>query len=278
MKEINLKFDLSRPRNAEHYQFHTDMLNIVSEEFADEHGIAPQRTVYKQLLDIENECYLRNRTYKDTAAVEAADRKRDDLFLYVSQTITTGKICPIESKRQAAVELDYLVEPYRNAPRLNYASNTAAVSDFIEKIRQSQYTDYVTALGLDEALTALDAANKEFNTIYTGRSAETLSRATSETMKSARPRTDKAYRETVLAINALYRVNFLITNDVNKETALGMVIDQVNALIIQLQQTLSKAGVGAKPNFKPDTDGGSTDSGNGGGGNTGGEDDRPVIE
>ena len=276
MKEINLKFDLSRARNAEHFQFHTDMLNIVSEEFADEQGIAPQRAAYKQLWDIENECYLRNRTYKDTAAVEIADRNRDDLFLYTAQTITTGKLCPIESKRQAAIELDYLLVPYRNAPRLNYTSNTAAISDFLEKIRKPEYVTFVTALDLDEVLTSLATANNEFNTIYTERSAETLSRATSETMKSTRPLVDKAYREIVLAINALYRVNFLITNDVNKDTALGMVIDQANALIIQLQQTLSKAGVGAKPNFRPDTDGGSTDSGNGGG--TGGESDRPEIE
>lgn len=276
MKEINLKFDLSRARNAEHYQFHTDMLGIITEDFAEKQSIAPLRSTYKQLLDIENECYLQNRTYKDTAAVEASDRKRDDHFLYVSQTITTGKLCPIEAKRKAAEELDYVIAPYRNAPRLNYASNTAAVGDFIEKIRESQYAGYVTTLGLDEALTALDAANKEFNKIYTGRSAETLSRATSETMKTIRPRADVAYKEAASAINALYKVNALVTRDAAKETALGTVIDQANALIIQLQQTLSKAGVGAKPNFKPDTDGGST--GNGNGGNTGGEDDRPVIE
>lgn len=275
MKEINLKFDLSRARNAEHFQFHTDMLGIITEDFAEKQSIAILRSAYKQLLDIENECYLQNRTYKDTAAVEAADRKRDDLFLYTAQTITTGKLCPIESKQQAAIELDYLINPYRNAPRLNYASNTAAVSDFIEKIRQSQYTGYVTALGLDEALTALDAANKEFNTTYTGRSAETLSRATSETMKTIRPRVDAAYKEAASAINALYKVNALVSKDAAKETALGTAIDQANALIIQLQQTLSKAGVGAKPNFRPDTDGGSTDSGNG---NTGGESDRPEIE
>ena len=95
-------------------------------------------------------------------------------------------------------------------------------------------------------------------------------------MKTIRPRADVAYKEAASAINALYKVNALVTRDAAKETALGTVIDQANALIIQLQQTLSKAGVGAKPNFKPDTDGGST--GNGNGGNTGGEDDRPVIE
>ena len=52
MKEINLKFDLSRARNAEHFQFHTDMLRTVSEEFADKQGFAPQRAAYKQLLDV----------------------------------------------------------------------------------------------------------------------------------------------------------------------------------------------------------------------------------
>lgn len=254
MKEINLKFDLSRARNAEHYQLNSDMLAAISSDFATAQGIGSLRDTYQSVFAIENDCYLQNHSYKDTPAVEASDRKRDDLFRYVAQTISTGKLCPIEAKRTAAETLDYVLSPYRNAPTLNYASNTAAVSDFVQKICLPEYTDAVTALALKEAIDALDVANREFNTLYTGRSSESLSRATSETMKTIRPKTDAAYRELASAINALYQVNTLVTKDSEKEKTLGAVIDRANSIIIQLQQTLSRAGVGAKSNFKPGDD------------------------
>lgn len=273
MKEINLKFDLSRARNAEHYQFHSDMLHTISQDFVDKQGIASLRSAYQQLFDTENMCYLQNRSYQDTAAVEAADRKRDDLFLYVAQTITTGKLCPLSAKRQAAEALDYMLTPYRNAPRLNYASNTAAVNDFLEQAGSLKYAPHVKTLGLEEAIAALATANNEFNAIYTERSVENLSRAVSETMKSIRSRVDVAYKEAASAINALYQVNSLIANDSAKEKTIGAVIDQANALIIQLQQTLSRAGVGAKPNFKPGSGTENKPETPGGG-----DDDRPEIE
>jgi len=73
-------------------------------------------------------------------------------------------------------------------------------------------------------------------------------------MKVVRPKVDAAYRELASAINALYQVNTLIAKDSTKEQTIGTVIDKVNALIITLQQTLSRAGIGAKPNFKPGDD------------------------
>lgn len=254
MKEINLKFDLSRARNAEHYQLHDDILRVITTEFVSAQGIAPLRESYQALFDTENMCYLQNRSYQNTAELETADKKRDDYFLYIAQTISTGKLCPTEAKRNAAIQLDYALSPYRKAPRMNYVSNTAAVKDFIQKIREAQYTDAITALGLSDAITALDEVNTAFNTLYNSRSTEVLSRSTSESMKAIRPKVDAAYRELVSAINALYQVNTLIAKDSTKEQTIGTVIDNVNALVIQLQQTLSRAGVGAKPNFKPGDD------------------------
>ena len=254
MKEINLKFDLSRARNAEHYQLHDDILRTVTTAFATAQGIASLREKYQTLFDTENNCYLQNRSYQNTTEIETADKNRDDYFLYISQTIATGKYCPIATKKEAAVRLDYALEPYKDAPRMNYASNTAAVKDFVLKISDPQYADAVATLGLSDVITALNEANEAFNTLYSSRSSEVLSRNTSESMKTIRPQVDAAYREFASAINALYQVNALVAKSKDTEQAIGTVIDSVNALIIQLQKTLSRSGVGAKPNFKPGDD------------------------
>ena len=94
MKAINLNFGFTRPRNPEHYQMHHDMLEVITVEFVTAFGIAALREEYQRLFDIENDCYLRNAAYQDTPELQAADRKRDDLFLYCSQTISTAERSP----------------------------------------------------------------------------------------------------------------------------------------------------------------------------------------
>ncbi len=272
MKAINLKFDLSRARNAEHYQFHSDMLGIFTPAFCEDRNLTELRIDYQSLFDIENDCYLRNRNYQDTPEVEATDKKRDDLFLFCSQTISTGVYSPVADYQAAAKRLYYQLKPYINAPRLSYSANTAAVADFVQKMKEEANATDIATLGLTTAIDALETVNNQFNALYTGRSAELLSRATSDTMKSIRPRVDLSYRTTAEAINALYMVNELTTKNSSTRQALETVIDRMNAIIIQLQTILSRAGVGAKPNFKPDGSTPTTPAPDEG------EDDRPVIE
>lgn len=274
MKEINLSFGFTRPRNPEHYQMHHDMLEIITPDFATAFGIPQLREEYQRLFDVENECYLRNTAFQDTPELQAADRKRDDRFLYNSQSINTACLSPIEATAEAGRRLAYHMKPYMKAPRLTYAANTAAVTDFVEKMREPANAADITTLGLTPAIDALDEANKKFNKIYTQRSSELLTRASSENMKSIRSQVDDAFKKAASAINAFYQVNELTVKDADKKKKLETVIDGVNAVLYQLQATLSRAGVGAKPSTKPD-DRPVIDPPAGGGG---GEDDRPVIE
>lgn len=255
---------------------HHDALEIITPEFATAFGISQLREEYQRLFDVENECYLRNTAFQDTPELQAADRKRDDRFLYNSQSINTACLSPIEATAEAGQRLAYHAKPYINAPRLTYAANTAAVTDFIEKMREPANAADIATLGLTAAIDALDEANKEFNKIYTQRSTELLTRASSENMKSIRSQVDDAFKNIASAINAFYQVNELTTKDAEKKKKLETVIDGVNAILYQLQKTLSRAGVGAKPSTKPDDK--PVIDPPAGGGSGGGEDDRPVIE
>ena len=86
------------------------------------------------------------------------------------------------------------------------------------------------------------------------------------------------------AINALYQVNSLITRSASTKAELSGLIDGVNALIVQLHQTLSMRGAGNTADVNTDDtvspgggdapsgggSGGSSDSGSGGSDNGGG--------
>ena len=280
MKEI-LKVNLNNARNAEHYQFHSDVLSIVTAEVAAAQKIDSLRSDYVALFDKENTAFIQNRAYESTKEIEAKDRERDDLFLYIKQTVDSNLYCPVANKKAAAEKLAFAMKPYRSANSKAFAENTAQVTNLVIDFQSEAYAGYVQLLGLTEAVAQLQTANEEFNAVYMGRSGEKLVRASSETMKSIRPKVDAAYRTLASAVNALYQVNSLITRSADTETELGGVIDGVNALIVQLHQTLSLRGagnaadVGTDDNVSPD--GVDTPSGGGnppsGGGSDSGSDD-----
>lgn len=266
MDEINLNLALSRARNSEHYQFHKSVLGIITSDFADAQDLSELRAAYLATFDTEDAAYLRNLNFKDTPEIEAADKKRDDLFNYTSQTTESNKLCPIEAKKAAAMRFDFVIHPYVGASRLPQVQNTAAVSDFVEKALLPEHAADLQALGLTEIIPALKAANDAFDALYNQRNTEDLSRATADNMKTIRPKVDEAYREIGISINALYRVNALVTKNAAKEQALGTAIGQINGLVIGLQKTLSKAGVGPKQNFSPPDKNPPASSGSGGSG------------
>ena len=287
MKEI-LKVNLNNARNAEHYQFHSDVLSIVTEEVAAAQKIESLRSEYVALFEKENAAFIQNRAYESTKDVEAKDRERDDLFLYIKQTVDSNLYCPVANKKATAEKLSFAMKPYRSANTKAFAENTAQVTNLVQDLQSEAYAGYVELLGLTEAVAQLQVANNEFNAIYMGRSGEKLVRASNENMKSIRPKVDTAYRSLASAINALYQVNSLITRSATTEVELGGLIDGVNALIIQLHQTLSLRGAGSTADVNTDdtvSPGGGdapSDGGSGGssdnGSDTGGSDDGGGTE
>ena len=282
MKEI-LKANLNNARNAEHYQFHSDVLSIVTVEVATAQKIEGLRSEYAALFDKENTAFIQNRAYESTKEVEAKDRVRDELFLYVKQTVDSNLYCPVATKKAAAEKLSFAMKPYRSANSKAFAENTAQVTNLVADFQSEANAGHVELLGLTDAVEQLKTANNEFNAIYMGRSGEKLVRASTENMKSIRPKVDTAYRSLASAINALYQVNSLVTRSESTEAELGSLIDGVNGLIVQLHQTLSIRGAGSTSDVNTDdtvspgggdtSSGGSTDSGSGGssdGGSSGG--------
>lgn len=244
MKEI-LAVHLNHARNAEHFQFHSDALNVITSGLAQAQHIGALRETYASLFEQEDTAFIQNQAYESTKEIE--DKVRDDLFLYIKQTIESNLRCPLADKKTAAEKLSFALNPYRSASSRPYAENTAPITDFVGDMQSAEYATFVSKLGLTEAVAQLKAANDAFHTIYAGRSGEKLIRVSQDNMKAIRPKVDEAYRAVISAINALYQVNELVTRTPVTSVSLGKLIDDINALVIQLQQTLSHRGAGTKP-------------------------------
>lgn len=274
MKEI-VSVDLAKGRNAEHFQFHANVLTFATSALAVELKIEALQKTYADLFKREDDLYMQTRAYEETQAMNEKDRERDDLFIYIKQVVAAMLYSPVPEKKIAAQKIEFQMRPYKDAASKPAAENTAQVTNCLQVLESDANTAYITALGLTDVLPLLKQANNEFNELYVNRSDVKLGRVSNDNLKSVRSQTDEAYRAMVKAINALWLVNETITHDAAQAAKLGGLIDNINALIVQFSETLSRRKAGTKPNIpvdptpKPDPDPTPKPDP---------DDDRPVIE
>lgn len=275
MKEIIYDFSRQNARNAQHTQFATDALAAIPQDVAEARGFAAQRAAFAAAVANELECFQPDKGYLETSEIAAADRARDQLFYFYKQVIQAyADFQPDADKQKAGSTLAFAFREAGRVAEVDYASETALLTDLVEKLRQEPNVTALAAIGLADAPDELEAANTAFNTIYLKRSAAERDRAQSWSMKTLRPVTDDAFNALAKAINALYAVNEMVTDDADVRTALGKVIDDVNAIVIRLKKTIghstsgtpsdgSSTGTDPEPTTEPEP-GGGDDEGEGG--------------
>ena len=250
MKEIIYDFPRSRAKNAQHVQFATDVLAAVTEEVATAQGFASQRSAFATATTAEQDCFKVSRKYVDTTEVASRDSVRDNVALFYRGIARVNAEYGLTAETRKAGQLVFdLFNNAGDVVRMDYASETA-----------------LTAIGIESAPDDIEEANDAFNAIYLQRSAAERDRAFAADMKTLRPATDEAFDSLAYAINALFAVNEMVTNDEGKRTALTKVIDDVNAIVVRFRKTIGqKSPSGSSSTDEPaDEPGGETPEPGGG--------------
>ena len=243
MEQINIPFPLYRLRNGEHYQLGRDVLKKVTPELAQKYGFQAVYTPYKGVFDTEDACYLQSRGFESTPEIEASDEERDEMLVFMTQSILAATHSPVKETKEAANRLYFILKPHLQAYSLNYVAETGSIADLCGKLKAEENAADVEKVGMTDAVALLEEKNNAFNELYSSRSIDVLSRTTSETMKTIRPKVDEAFKALVSAINAIYQVNELVTKSSETKEELGEVITQINAHLLQLQKILIRDGV-----------------------------------
>lgn len=238
MKEIQ-EVSFHNVQNAESYQFHEDVNIRFTVDIAATHKLTALRDTYVDRFQVMRAIFVPEKGYKSTKAVEEADAKRDEAFLFLKQSVEVNRLSPVAAKRTAAEELSYIFNRHRGANEAPYAQNTAIITNLAEELMKEENVAYLTELDLGAGLERLISANDSFKAIYSERKDEKRDRKSEETMKTIRPQVDAAYFACVKAINTLYYANELTTQDAEVEASLGALIDGINADIVQLKETIS---------------------------------------
>ena len=245
-----------RANNGQHVQLMTNLLVAIPQEAAEKWGFATQRAVFATAANAEIACYKPFRGYTDTLEVEQSDNKRDGYnLMYRAIAKAYADYCPDATLQNMGRKIFFVFEESKNVAYMEYSAETATLTQLVEKLRQEPFVSALKALGIEKAPDEIEAANQEFNEIYTKRSTEEYARNTTAKMKELRPVSDEAFDKLAEAINVLFAANEIVGNDETKREELLTVIDAANVHLLRFQKTVngSAAGTGEETET-PDTE------------------------
>lgn len=198
------KLDLSRLRNEEHYQFHTDFNALTVSTTPIALGIEVAYAVYQPLYNNEGEALdiiLRSAVTNDIAT---ADALRDRTFRGLRDAVKSAASHFLVEKQQAASRIQLVLDHYGNLIHKSYDEETAALNSFIGDL--TVLTTDITLLDLTDWVAELQSNNQAFDTLKKTRYSEEAGK-TQLRMKQVRLQVDEAYRTITDRIDALVIVN-----------------------------------------------------------------------
>ena len=197
---------LSNLKNAEHVQFHTNVMNVIEGADAEAIGLSelvygPYTSAIMEEQDIVNKA--QGSAY--TLEMQQADEERDLIFKRVRRKL---ELCEFENPASVAfkatsVVKKHLLGKYSNSVgALPYQEETATITGLIKDCREILTSEQVSGIGIDGDLDDLQMANQKFERMYQERVAEKAAGDTQLSLK-LRAATDGAYQLFVLSMNQL---------------------------------------------------------------------------
>jgi len=195
------ELDLTRLRNEEHYQFHTDVKNLILNSDPLTLKIVDAFDVYVSNYNNESEALDLIRKSAITDDIAKADSDRDAIFRGMCDAAKAGAKHFNAATRQSALRIKVVLDHYGNLTIKNYDQETASITSLLADLNQ-KYEDDADAAGLTGWIAELKTKNDFFAALkkqrYTEESEKTMLR-----MKQVRTDVDTTYHAIVNRINAL---------------------------------------------------------------------------
>lgn len=219
--------------NALHAQFHQRMYSYISAPSPGAEKISVSADLlaeYLKNINLEVDLNREARASADTAILGELDEDRDQLIDYLFGAINNAARSPLAAHKTAYAILSLIIKPYTGLKNEAVDTETAHISGLVTDLKKPENAAQITALGLTDIVTALEAKNKEYETTRTART-ETRAAQAMEDTKTVRPRTDSCYQRICDCIYA----SLLLCKTAEDRPAIETLIDSMNQTIAEFK-------------------------------------------
>jgi hypothetical protein len=236
-------------RNAEYLQFQKDILGIAGRNSPATLNVQQRFDAMNNKLAEMEGLFKKVMASEITAELLALDERRDNAVNGISQLVLAYTYHYDETLRKAAGHLDTNLKLYgAGIARMNYQAETTTITAILNDWNtKPELTNAAASLGLGNWMAELENANHLFNSRYLDRTQE-VGNANPDSLRSKRVEMNEAYYGLRDRIDALHTLADI------EPSAYTPVINQLNVLIDEYNQTIARRGNGTATPEVPSAD------------------------
>ncbi len=205
-----------------------------------------QKTAFERELALMTDLVSQSRISDETAQLLDLDKRRDDLLVYLTTTVSQMRKSPIEAQRAAAQTVYNIIKPYIGIYQSANQQETAQIQGLLLDLDKEGTPALIQTLGLKEVQESLRAANDEYARLTAQRTANKAA-SIMEASATVRSRMDDLYDDmtTIAFVRSISAPTAETSRFVSELNAL---IDETTALY---NQRIGAAKAAAKKKEKP---------------------------
>ncbi|MDR1356146.1 MAG: DUF6261 family protein [Tannerellaceae bacterium] len=231
---------VSRLNNNNHYSFYHNISRYVEESDLSATKLRASWSAFARIYGKEKKIYKRSARYVETKYIYIARQERFDTYLMIRLRVESATHSYEAAEREWAGILKEAIPDYSTAARAPMNEVTPIISRMVKKLREPRYEPCVAMLGLTDAVNRLEEINATFANIYNERSLSLETSKIEGTMRSIRPKVDKAFRSFADGVEALY-VDGRLSGVSDSDNIFAGIIVNINAEIDQQKLTYSRS-------------------------------------
>jgi hypothetical protein len=226
------KFRLAGLRNDEHFQFHTELRDLVNKFGAKTLKVQDLFTAYLAAYSDEDEALKKVAKSALTTDIQDADKRRDLLFRGMVDMSKAYLNHFNPAVQKAASLLKILFDTYGNLAQKPLNEETSAVYNLLQDVN-GKYAADAELVNITDWAAELGASNEAFSRLVQDRYEETAAK-TDLVLRLCRAKVDDAYRAITERIDALIVVEGEAAySDFTRR--LNAVVDKYNAALSRRQ-------------------------------------------
>ncbi len=183
---------------------------------------------WRKWIDLETDVAVEVTTSLYTEDMRKADKERVRLLVYLFTAIRAAALAPIGPQGEAGRTMMPVVNAGKGMQTGSRMRKTANIIALLMDLNKPMYAEAIEVLKLREIITALEAANDEYERLENERSSERVRRRL-PAGKKVRPHTDGCYERVCRLIEASH---LLCTAPATK-AAIKALIDHINQIILE---------------------------------------------
>lgn len=214
------KIHFVKLKNAEHLLFMQQISALLTE--VNHEKINPLHIEFQSVIEKEEDGNKQIRVSEHTQKISQLDKERDDLYSALNFRLEAEERCPVVERKEAAKVLRIIFKNYGNPIKLNLIEETSVINNLVAELKEEKHKNLVKLTGLEEWISFLETANKEFFTLYEQRRDDTAGKITIN-LKSVRKEADTLFKKIMNRITALV--------ELEPSEELNNLVSKINATI-----------------------------------------------